>query len=552
MLLCGIINELGMKDRNVAYYFCQAANDKLHKATSVLQGLMFSLLSQRRELLESVQEEIDEASREMFQDMNGWAALCRIFGRLIEQVERRQQTTYLIVDALDECLEGQQNLLKWIADLSSSRIKMLVSSRNWPSIESGLSSATQKVLLHLELNPDSISTAVDSYIDYKAAKLATSKDLDTETREAVQRHLKSNSSNTFLWVALVCQNLGRDDTEPWNVLDMLHGFPPGLDELYERMASQFLTSKNAEMCCRVLAVQTLVYRPLGLKELLSLTELPGNFSERWLRKVVELCGSFLTVKDDTIYFVHQSAKDYLVEHMLDSIFHQRLLAGHHTIFVQSIQGLSQTLRKNVYQLPSLGSRIESIEVPNPDPLNGIRYACVYWVDHLENAKLIATESQDLQDGGLVHTFLETHLLHWLEALSLLKRPELSIVALTKLLSLLQENKQDEKDLGKLVYDAMRFSRYHKTAFEAAPLQVYGPGLVFSPTRSVVRKLFLKKKPEWLLMSPTRESDWSTCLQTLEGHRKRIKSVAFSPNGRHLVSGSDDSTARIWDVATVGA
>ncbi|KAI0902710.1 hypothetical protein F4823DRAFT_426032 [Ustulina deusta] len=188
MLLCGIINELnkaGMKDWNVVYYFCQATHYQHNKATSVLRGLIFSLLSQQHTLLESVREEIDKASGEMFQDLNGWAALCRIFGRLMEEMERRQQTTYLIIDALDECLEGQHGLLKWIADLSSSHIRVLVSSRNWRLIESGLSNATQKVLLQLELNADSISTSMDHYIDYKAAELATSKDLDTETQEAV-------------------------------------------------------------------------------------------------------------------------------------------------------------------------------------------------------------------------------------------------------------------------------------------------------------------------------------------------------------------------------
>ncbi|TGJ80861.1 hypothetical protein E0Z10_g7892 [Xylaria hypoxylon] len=553
MLLCGIIDELnkaGKEGRNVIYYFCQATNYELNTATSVLRGLLFSLLSQQHELLEMIREEIDQASGKTFEDINGWYALCRIFGHLAEEMERRQQTTYLIVDALDECVEGQHSLLKWITDLSLSRIKVLVSSRNWPSIESGLSSATQKMLLQLELNADSISTAVDRYIEYKAAELATSKDLDAETREAVQHHLKANSSNTFLWVALVCQKLGREDTDPWDILDMLHELPPGLDELYDRMARQFLTSKNAEKCRQVLAVQALAYRPLSLTELLSLVESPEMFQRptKWLRRVVELCGSFLTVRDDTIYFVHQSAKDYIIIHMSDSIFRQGLLARHHTIFIQSIQALSRTLRENMYRLPSPGSRIDSIEVLNPDPLNRIRYACVYWADHLENAKLM--EQQDLEDGGLVHRFLESHLLHWLEALSLLESLGSGIGALVKLLSLLQESKNDEKVLGKLVYDAMRYSRHYKITIETAPLQLYSSTLIFSPTRSLVRKLFLKK-PEWLLMSPTGESDWSSCLQTLEGHSIRITSVAFSPNGRHLVSGSSDFTARVWDVARGG-
>jgi WD40 repeat protein len=39
------------------------------------------------------------------------------------------------------------------------------------------------------------------------------------------------------------------------------------------------------------------------------------------------------------------------------------------------------------------------------------------------------------------------------------------------------------------------------------------------------------------------------LAVLEGHTDRVDEVAFSPDGRYLVTGSWDKTARLWDATT---
>ena len=39
----------------------------------------------------------------------------------------------------------------------------------------------------------------------------------------------------------------------------------------------------------------------------------------------------------------------------------------------------------------------------------------------------------------------------------------------------------------------------------------------------------------------------TCLQTLKGHSDYVHSVAYSPDGSRIISGSDDNTIKIWDV-----
>jgi WD40 repeat protein len=91
------------------------------------------------------------------------------------------------------------------------------------------------------------------------------------------------------------------------------------------------------------------------------------------------------------------------------------------------------------------------------------------------------------------------------------------------------------------------------AIENSPLQAYGCGLVFSPSRSLIKKLFWHERPKNVTMMPPMGNDWDAhtgaCLQTLEGHDRNVNSVVFSPDSSRVASGSADSTIKIWDAHT---
>ena len=149
----------------------------------------------------------------------------------------------------------------------------------------------------------------------------------------------------------------------------------------------------------------------------------------------------LTISEDdkTVYFVHQSAKDYLTEHVkseiLSEIFPFGSTEGHHIIVSQSVQAMRAKLQSNIYDLDYIGFPTTKVQAPRPDPLASIRYACVYCVDHLCEIRS-GHDRVRLCDNGTIDVFLKEHFLHWLEALSRLRRMSEGVLSMAKLTDLL--------------------------------------------------------------------------------------------------------------------
>lgn len=124
--------------------------------------------------------------------------------------------------------------------------------------------------------------------------------------------------------------------------------------------------------------------------------------------------------------MHQSAKEFLLlqkegKISFDLIFPSGVASQHHGIFLSSLKALTDTLRREIYDLKDPGVLLEEILPPSQDPLAPLSYCCLYWVKHLTESidgGHAAPALRDLQDGGIVHEFLKKKFLYWLEALSL--------------------------------------------------------------------------------------------------------------------------------------
>jgi hypothetical protein len=288
-----------------------------------------------------------------------------------------------------------------------------------------------KLSLELPQNARLVANAVNYYIDFKVSRVRSLQNDDEERSlvPIVRDLIGQKANDTFLWVALVIKELEAPDC--LDALQVVNDVPTDLYALYDRIFDRMsqLQKRTWEFCRSVLSAVTLTYRPLHLAELGVLSGLQPSISSTKVRKSVEFCGSFLTIQNDYIYLIHQTAKDYLSGRASSTLFPSGSADAHRAIFSRSLQAMS-TLRRNIYNLPHWGLRNGNIKAP--DPLAAIRYSCVHWIGHFCDAY-----SSSHPEVETVRLFLREKFLYWLEALGLMQRLGDAILSMTRLESLLR-------------------------------------------------------------------------------------------------------------------
>ncbi|EGR51335.1 uncharacterized protein TRIREDRAFT_56211 [Trichoderma reesei QM6a] len=547
MLLCGLVQELMQQSAPclVTYFFCQATIPTINNHIAVLRGLMWLLAEQRPSLISHIRKAYDAAGMSVFDEGNAWDTLSNIFRNMLADDDL--PPVCIIIDALDECTTGVAELLDFIQEASSlPNVKWMVSSRNRTDVEEKMHQGT---CLSLEINATLVKAAVEAYISQKMSQMPFLNQ-EYELRREVCRRMEEKANGSFLWVAIVIQALNSRSYAHCDgiseMLDLLDQMPEDLSKLREIMLQQIfqLEGRDPELCRAILATVTLAHRPLHLDELSCLVGFEGD--PRRLPHVTELvnvCGSFLTIREDVVYFIHQSAKDYLSgPSPRPVIFPLGEDKIHHNMVTHSLNAMARTLQEDIYRLGHLGILIDEISPPNPSPLRRVLYSCTYWAAHI--CQVASRRDKSLFDDEKVLGFFKAHFLHWLEALSLTRNLPSNIGHIKRLSELLKTPARDE--LQAFVRDASRFLQYHAHIMENAPLQIYVSALLFSPTESLIRTCCDGKLSAWILMSPNVGRVWSPCLHVVEAN----ESTTMDSSGTTLlIMNKKSRDVEIWDIAT---
>jgi len=119
------------------------------------------------------------------------------------------QPAYFVVDALDECEQGLQGLIKLISTslALSDKVRWLVSSRPHVGVLSELKNPDISRII--DLNAYGLDAPVNSYISHKISALKDGKGYTDVILAKVSEQVRQRAENIFLWVALVFKKLER-------------------------------------------------------------------------------------------------------------------------------------------------------------------------------------------------------------------------------------------------------------------------------------------------------------------------------------------------------
>jgi len=164
-----------------------------------------------------------------------------------------------------------------------------------------------------------------------------------------------------------------------------------------------------------------------------------------------------------------------------------------------------------------------------------------WAEH---ACLITDSPHGL--GEVLLAFMQENLLHWMEALAIMKSYHVVIRSLSMLLKWIQKY-QCAGELYHFVNDAHRFAQYFANTIEEHPLLICATALPFTSHDTLIYNAFYRRRLTRVVSDV--EETCPPLLKVMHGHGDVVVSATFSPDGLKIVSGSNDKTFRVWDALT---
>ncbi|KAK6352070.1 hypothetical protein TWF730_008902 [Orbilia blumenaviensis] len=325
------------KSRTTCYFFFK---DTLNGATATAAFccILFQLFEQKRSLLSKNIIERFKIAGESF--CSSLSELWTSF--LIATKDENAGEIVCILDALDECRKDDRSeLIGKLQQLyrrsTQSNLKFLITSRPISEIRHGLHRREIPAsLIHLsgesDAERDKISQEIDIFIEARVQGIGEKLGLTTKEKDILLKALRIVPNRTYLWVYLTLELIESNPStyinpvfEEDRILEMTSKLPMTVNEAYEGILTRSRDRKKTKLLLQILVAAA---RPLHLSEMILAMRLAGKKkyhsykrlhpilkqSEQRIRNYIrDLCGFFVIIIDSTVYLIHQTAKEFLVE-----------------------------------------------------------------------------------------------------------------------------------------------------------------------------------------------------------------------------------------------
>lgn len=382
--------------------------------------------------------------------------------RMLRDSGRQVYPLVIVLDALDEC--GNQDdirlilrLLSSTKDLTTLKLRILLTSRPETPIRLGFRDMDS--ILHQDLILQDVAQSViqhDIYLflRYELEQIRKRRDLGADWPD--ERHLQvlvEKADGLFIFAATACRFIdGASYVSAEKRLSELvlnqttsQLSTRYLDTMYLQVLQESVTGEYtaeeeeevSEQFRHIVGSIVILYDTLSVTALSSLLFGPSRGAIRPLLGVLSSLHSVLNVPEDLsqpVRLLHPSFHDFLRDECRchDERFWVCSQTVHHQLAEHCLGTMARHLHKNICELPSpafLALDVEDDAISCHIPAD-LQYACLYWVNHVREGRY------DLAENGIIHMFLQTHLLHWLETLSLIKRTSNGVSMIIELESML--------------------------------------------------------------------------------------------------------------------
>ncbi|KAG9520046.1 hypothetical protein KCV07_g4654, partial [Aureobasidium melanogenum] len=308
-MAAGIVDKLRKETGSLSangltgFFFCRSTDDRMNNAVDILKGIIRTLWEQRQSLKEHVHHHWVEEEQKFDTNLSQVASLWNLLVTMTKDVGH--QATYFVVDAIDECSEQVEHLLRLIHTaglVSPPNVKWLITSRPLSlSLQGSIWSYHRPTQIDLDSLTIQVDDAVQKYIKLKTGWMKLSR-FSVDDQAQICELLLTKSESTFLWVAFVCQEVRNLPAS--EVIRVITAMPEGLHHLYEnnmRLLNEACHESN-EFAIDYRKLVWTLYNLSGSPHLLELAVLAGLPTEKasdesYLIRVVRECNTFIVLTD---------------------------------------------------------------------------------------------------------------------------------------------------------------------------------------------------------------------------------------------------------------